>query len=256
MSRRTVKQIVYGIFYLIIIFALVYGVYFFTLKPEPSCFDGKQNQNEEGIDCGGPCPPCELKILEPIKVLLPQIISIDEKTSVLIELLNPNVNWGVEKFFYELNFYDLAGEKIFSQQKESFIYPGERKYIAEINLDIDYRKIDRIEILPLIKEEAWKLVSEFSAPKISTREILTEYNPNKKQIVISGIFTNKNPFIISKAVIGVIILDNFGRRIGISKTLLSNIKSAEERVFKIILPVKEKLDFDPRATEIFVEAKR
>jgi len=25
----------------------------------PSCDDGKQNQGEEGIDCGGPCPPCE-----------------------------------------------------------------------------------------------------------------------------------------------------------------------------------------------------
>lgn len=25
----------------------------------PTCFDGIQNQGEEGIDCGGPCPPCE-----------------------------------------------------------------------------------------------------------------------------------------------------------------------------------------------------
>ncbi len=24
----------------------------------PECYDGLQNQNEDGIDCGGPCPPC------------------------------------------------------------------------------------------------------------------------------------------------------------------------------------------------------
>ncbi|MBW2987936.1 hypothetical protein KY318_00355, partial [Candidatus Woesearchaeota archaeon] len=30
--------------------------------PCPSCFDGIQNQGEEGVDCGGPCPPCEVKI--------------------------------------------------------------------------------------------------------------------------------------------------------------------------------------------------
>jgi hypothetical protein len=24
----------------------------------PQCYDGIQNQNEDGIDCGGPCPPC------------------------------------------------------------------------------------------------------------------------------------------------------------------------------------------------------
>ncbi|MDI3543768.1 MAG: hypothetical protein PWQ28_49 [Candidatus Woesearchaeota archaeon] len=27
-------------------------------SPCPSCFDGIQNQGEEGIDCGGPCSPC------------------------------------------------------------------------------------------------------------------------------------------------------------------------------------------------------
>ncbi len=26
---------------------------------DPTCFDGIQNQGEEGIDCGGPCAPCE-----------------------------------------------------------------------------------------------------------------------------------------------------------------------------------------------------
>jgi hypothetical protein len=29
-----------------------------------TCFDGVQNQNEEGIDCGGVCKPCEEQILE------------------------------------------------------------------------------------------------------------------------------------------------------------------------------------------------
>ena len=31
---------------------------------EPTCNDGFQNQGEEGIDCGGPCPPCESPTLE------------------------------------------------------------------------------------------------------------------------------------------------------------------------------------------------
>lgn len=26
--------------------------------PDPTCFDGISNQGEEGVDCGGPCPPC------------------------------------------------------------------------------------------------------------------------------------------------------------------------------------------------------
>ena len=27
-------------------------------KPTATCYDGIQNQGEEGIDCGGPCAPC------------------------------------------------------------------------------------------------------------------------------------------------------------------------------------------------------
>ncbi|MEM4260364.1 MAG: hypothetical protein QXG00_03950 [Candidatus Woesearchaeota archaeon] len=32
----------------------------------PTCFDGIQNQNEYGVDCGGPCKPCPLHIPSPI----------------------------------------------------------------------------------------------------------------------------------------------------------------------------------------------
>jgi hypothetical protein len=36
--------------------ALVAVVLIATLYKAPSCNDGKQNQSEQGIDCGGPCP--------------------------------------------------------------------------------------------------------------------------------------------------------------------------------------------------------
>ncbi|MBN1156165.1 hypothetical protein JXA85_00980 [Candidatus Woesearchaeota archaeon] len=29
----------------------------------PTCFDGIQNQGEDGIDCGGPCPPCGVRAI-------------------------------------------------------------------------------------------------------------------------------------------------------------------------------------------------
>ena len=36
--------------------AVIAVVLIATLYKTPSCFDGKQNQGEAGIDCGGPCP--------------------------------------------------------------------------------------------------------------------------------------------------------------------------------------------------------
>ena len=36
----------------------------FAKKGKETCFDGTKNQNEEGIDCGGVCNPCEKQSLE------------------------------------------------------------------------------------------------------------------------------------------------------------------------------------------------
>ena len=30
--------------------------------PYPDCYDNIQNQNEQGVDCGGPCAPCQGKV--------------------------------------------------------------------------------------------------------------------------------------------------------------------------------------------------
>jgi len=32
-----------------------------TIIQYPTCSDGIQNQGEEGVDCGGPCPPCKIE---------------------------------------------------------------------------------------------------------------------------------------------------------------------------------------------------
>lgn len=35
-----------------------------VIEPEPTCTDGIQNGDEEGIDCGGSCPPCDQVVLD------------------------------------------------------------------------------------------------------------------------------------------------------------------------------------------------
>ena len=51
---RLLKQFLYGVFYLAIIAAVGVGFYFHYDNAPPSCFDGIQNEGEQGIDCGLP----------------------------------------------------------------------------------------------------------------------------------------------------------------------------------------------------------
>ena len=52
----------------VLVFAVIVaiGIIWYANYTPPSCFDSKQNQDEEGVDCGGKnCIPCANKIAEP-----------------------------------------------------------------------------------------------------------------------------------------------------------------------------------------------
>lgn len=55
MPWSTARQLIFAS--IVIVFLGVAGVasYFFFFYTPPSCSDGIQNQEEEGVDCGGPC---------------------------------------------------------------------------------------------------------------------------------------------------------------------------------------------------------
>ena len=59
--KRTLKQLLYGFFYLVILLAVVLGAYLLFFQKSSSCFDNIKNQEAVGIDCGGSCIECDLK---------------------------------------------------------------------------------------------------------------------------------------------------------------------------------------------------
>ena len=196
MQSRFLKQLIYGAFYLVIIFGLGYGIYASVLQGPASCFDNRENQGEEEVDCGGPCPSCELKRLKPIQVSPVAIFDIGNgQLSALVELRNPNVSYGANRFSYKLSFYNAAGSEVSSVVKDSFIYPGEIKYIVEAGLNINPREVSRAEAR--LTNFSWKSIQEFSLPKAQTRAIKVEIKQGETKAVVSGIDVNKNYFSIA-----------------------------------------------------------
>ena len=66
MSSRFLRRLIFGVFYLAVFGGLSYSIYLLGIRGGASCFDGRQNQSELGVDCGGSCVSCELKNLSPI----------------------------------------------------------------------------------------------------------------------------------------------------------------------------------------------
>ena len=254
---RIIKQLIYGAIYLIALGAVVYGLSSLNIFSAPSCFDTKQNQDEEGIDCGGSCISCAIKNLQPIRSKV-QFFGIDGNTNAVIDLANPNIEYGVPSFTYTLNFYNRAKEKIFTLNRQSFIYPAEaQKVIIEPNLKVNSREIFGEPEL-IISNPDWRPAGEFSEPRVQTRQVKTEVVDN--QATITGLFVNRESFTLSRAGIGVQIYQNLTdgttRLVGISKTILQNLQSSEERAFKVIVPLESALKISEIDTVLTTEAQR
>lgn len=254
---RTIKQIIYGFFYLAVIAAIVYGASFVIKETAPTCNDNRQNQQETEVDCGGPnCLPCAIKHLQPIAPKL-EYFGVGGNTTVILTLSNPNLEYGARSFIYTINFYGNNHALIFSLTKDSFIYPAEaQKTIMEPNLQFNYRSIvGQPEIV--ISSLNWKSITEFAEPKFQTRQIKTTVTGSL--VTVAGILVNREATSFPKATVGLLVyqqLPDTNRLVGASKTVLQDIKPFEERAFKIIVPLDVVLKLPEIDTLITTEVQR
>lgn len=250
MPSRLIKQIIFGVFYLVVLSALGFGVYGLLFRVGGSCFDGKLNQEETGVDCGGSCLPCALKNLEAIgSVGVPEIFATDGKSTILLRLKNASLDYGADQFRYELSFFNLRNEKIHSLIGDSFIYPGEIKNIVLPAVNLDAGIVARTEVA--VKEASWIPAPEFSKPQTQVRSLVTQASAGTAQV--RGIVTNLNSYKLSRVLVSAILFNQNNQKIGASKTLLQDLNPFEERSFTIFIPAAGQ-QIGVNLTQMFVEA--
>ncbi|MGB9608938.1 MAG: hypothetical protein ACPL3E_01025 [Minisyncoccia bacterium] len=246
---RTVKQFFYGAIFVLIIFSLIYFLYkaFFS---RPTCFDHKQNQGEEGVDCGGPCPKICLPLnFRDIETNFVKFLKVNNKIILLAQIQNPNSEVGVSNFDYQFNVLDQNKNIVKTINNSSFIYAEEIKYLTEF---LDEKEIPNIASVELkILNPNWTKAFNFRRPDLR----LLNKNIFEKDNLI-----NLNGKIINNDFVGfenINILVNFynqGNWIGSSKTIINNILPQEIKEFNVVFP--KNYDFNNLEAEVVIEAKR
>lgn len=258
MHRKGVKQLIYGFFLLVILSLISWLFYLAFLQPAPTCSDGKKNQDEVEVDCGGAsCSDCELKRVQAVRIFPALALSSPDgkRSSLLVQFQNPNANYGANPLSYTVNLYGADGGVIYTNTTDTFIYPSEITYRIEPNIPVSSKLISRSEIA--IRDQQWVRRADFSAPKTQVRDVRIEYDDVKHVAVVSGVLKNDNPFVISRAVVGVIVYGETGALAGVSKTLLEGLQTLEERSFTVSVPVTGIAQAGVVAEpKVFIEAKR
>ncbi|RJQ29344.1 hypothetical protein C4571_01810 [Candidatus Parcubacteria bacterium] len=237
---RRLKQVVYGFFYLIFFALLGTGIYFLFLKPEVSCFDKRQNQNEEGIDCGRVCGniclPATLKSLALLDQ--PSVLPIDEThSSILITMQNPNADYGARSFGYEVVVYDRSGASLQSLENRSFIYPGEIKRILLPNLAFGKSSLGRVEVT--FENPDWAKGEDFKRPSLLLQDQKTRIEGSN--VVIEGKVTNQDTLPLRRVGVVGVFEGKLGQTVGASLTEIESIFPNETRSFTLVHPLRNEV---------------
>ena len=236
MSYKSRKQFFYGIIYLVIFGLIGAGIYFALTSKEATCFDGIQNQNEEGVDCGGPCQSsCEHLTIRDIEVKKVNLIPAGNLTyDLAAQIENPNPNFGLSDLDYSFRMYDAAGELVKEQKGSEFILPGETKYLVEANIQTQ-KPVSRAEIILKKPENSkWKKFGAVSNSNLFIKDKKINFLENSfNGWEATGVLKNNGDFSFEEIFVSVILFIAAGDPIAAGKTLLNTVNKGEERYFSI-----------------------
>jgi len=139
------KQLLYGSIFLFFVLAVAsVPVYLVFFNKAPTCFDGKQNQNEAGVDCGGLCAKACVQEVVPEPVVLWSRAFPVSSTGSLYNLVayvqNANVNYIADPVDYSFQVYDEDNVLIGLKEGNMVVPPVKSYPIFEQGFDAGQRK--------------------------------------------------------------------------------------------------------------------
>ena len=236
------------LFVFFIVFAvIIIAVFLFLLSlGNPTCFDGRRNQGEEGIDCGGPCELCvgEVKnlIIHWSKIF--KLKNGNYEAAALID--NPNLFAGLPSLKYKFNIYDEKNVLIAIKPGETFINPDERFLIFETNIEVGER-VPKYAFVELESQTEWKRIEKEKPQIVISRKQFFNSEPFPKLITE---INNKSLFSVENISLAVVLYgkDQNAKAVSISKIDYIGGGSSKEIVFTW----PEVFSEEPASIEIFI----
>ena len=235
MDGRIQKQLIIGLVFVLILIGISYGIYS-SFAPEVSCVDGIKNGQEGGVDCG----TLACGIICPVPVQAPQVKSIqriyvpdtDGTSDVVIQIYNPNTEYGVASGVYDLVIKDSSGVELDRLSGQQFyMLPGQTKYLVLTVVKGLALGEESVEI----KNVQWE---KLDMPNNIVNFILRrkDYHFIQKGTELTAVMYNDSNYDFDKIDIAVILFDDTDNIVGVNKTDIRTFVSKTERGFNVVWP--------------------
>ncbi|KKR02308.1 MAG: hypothetical protein UT29_C0004G0001 [Candidatus Yanofskybacteria bacterium GW2011_GWA1_39_13] len=225
MERRVQKQLVIGLVFVLILGGIGYGIYS-GLVTEVSCTDGLMNGKEEGVDCGTlACGKTCAPVIMPLNIISSQLFRVGSNDyDFVAQISNPNTSYGASRIEYSLDFLNYRGT--------TYILPGQTKWLVLTALK---GSTEARDVKLVINNAQWE---KLDMPNNAVNFTLTrkDYRPTQAGTELEAVLYNDSNFDFDKIDVAVILFDNTGNVVGVSKTDIRTFVSKTERGFKVTWP--------------------
>jgi hypothetical protein len=230
MDWSTRRKIFYGgimAVFLLFVFILIFNTYF---NKKPTCFDGKQNGEETGVDCGGSCQKICTFQVDQVSVLWRRAFKVASgRYNAIAYLENKNINALVQRVNYRFRFADKDNVFIASREGTAYIPPTGKFAIFEPAVgvggsDIVYTTFEFIQV-PIWQQAPEDKLKEI---RINTSEYLLEDQNTTPRLTAK--IKNNSLFKIPNISVVAILYDDLGNAIDSSRTFVDMLDREEEEV--------------------------
>lgn len=201
----------------------------------PTCFDGKLNGTESGVDCGGACKiMCTSEALPLLMKGDPRVIQVTPTTyDVVANVQNPNLLGEVLHAGYTFKVYDatstepiktVTGNTYIPKNSSFGIFVGPMSFI-----DIVPTRVTFSWDAPLVWDR-----NDAAAPQLQvTNPLLTQVSGKPR---LTATLTNNALTPVGNIELVAFVQDENGNTIGASKTIVDSLSAKESAPFIFTWP--------------------
>jgi hypothetical protein len=221
-ARRQAKYLLGTISVLMVLIGLPL---FFHFYEKPSCFDGKQNNMEEGIDCGGPCEKvCSFQAVDPIVHWKQRFQIVPGMYSVVALVENANDSYESESVPYIFRLYDSTNVFIAERRGRVHLTPHSVIPIFETGISTGERIPGRVEFS---FEEAIPWVrSTFTRPDVTVLSRRLDEKQGTPRLFVT--VRNNTLETFSSVPVVVVLYDVNGNAVHSSRTVAVRIPGTSD----------------------------
>lgn len=245
MSWSITRQLIIALGTVSVIAAVSVGVYVSFFYTPASCADGVQNNNEEGIDCGGSCE--RLCIAPNLSTVWARSVYVAPGVyHAVAQVKNPDTA-AAGSFAYTVSLYD-AENILITERKGTFsILPGEVATLFEPNVVTGERIPNRtfVDIGPGVFSRA----ERESSPVRTVSFSVDETRPR-----LSVIVENHTLFAVNDVVVTALLYNDQEIVTHASQTTLERLNPRERR--EVLFTWQEPFSEEPQRVEIVPRVQR